>query len=321
MLPTVLDVYETRRRLAPHLQATPLLPSHWLSSIANGNLFLKLESLNLTNSFKIRGALNAALRVIETAGAGASPQLVTASAGNHGRALALAAERLGLACVVFTPLSAPEAKKNAIRRHGAILHGECDDYDAAEKQAKEYAATERAVYISPYNHPDVIAGAGTIGLEVVEAMPAVDVIVIPLGGGGLASGMGLAIKAAAPHATIVGVEVSASSPFTLSLKAGRITAVTPRPSLADGLTGNLEADAITFPLVKQVVDYVVTVSEDDLVEATKGLATEERLIVEGAGVAATAAIMAGKASAPGQRVVSMVTGSNVDLPKWLVTIR
>jgi threonine dehydratase len=320
MLPTVLDIYEAKRRLAPHLQPTPLLPSHWLSSIADGNVVLKLESLNLTSSFKIRGALNAALRLMESAESGAAPLLVTASAGNHGRSLALAAERLSLDCVVFTPVTAPEAKKNAIRRHGAVLHGECEDYDTAEKEAKAYAVAEGGVYISPYNHPDVIAGAGTIGLEIVEAMPAFDVIVIPLGGGGLASGMGLAIKAAAPHVTIVGVEVEASSPFLLSLEAGRITEITPRQSLADGLTGNLEPGTITFPLVKQVVDYVVTVSEDDLGRAMKGLATEERLIVEGAGVAATAAIMAGNVSAPGQRVVAMVTGGNVDLPKWLFTI-
>lgn len=319
-LPTVLDIYEAKGRLAPHLPPTPLLPSYWLSSIADGNVFMKLELLSLTSSFKIRGALNAALRLVESGEAGASPLLVTASAGNHGRALALSAERLGMPCVVFTPAAAPEAKKNAIRRHGAVLHGECDDYDAAETQAREYAAAEGGVYISPYNHPDVIAGAGTIGLEIVEAMPGFDVIVIPLGGGGLASGMGLAIKAAAPKATIVGVEVEASSPFTLSLEAGRITEITPRQSLADGLTGNLEAGTITFPLVRQVVDYVVTVGEEDLERAMKGLATEERLIVEGAGVAATAAIMAGKASAPGQRVVTMVTGGNVDLPKWLFTI-
>ncbi len=319
MLPTVLDIFEARRRLQPHLHATPLLPSHWLSSIADGNVFMKLESLNLTSSFKIRGALNAALRLGEDSN-GVLPQMVTASAGNHGRALALAAERLGMACVVFTPASAPETKKNAIRRHGALLHGDCEDYDSAEKQAKEYAEAEGGVYISPYNHPDVIAGAGTIGLEIVESMTELDVVVIPLGGGGLASGMGLAIKAAAPRVTIVGVEVEASSPFTSSLEAGRITEITPRQSLADGLTGNLEAGSITFPLVKQVVDYVVTVSEEDLARAMQGLATEERLIVEGAGVAATAAIMAGKASGPGQRVVTMVTGGNVDLPKWLFTI-
>jgi threonine dehydratase len=130
------------------------------------------------------------------------------------------------------------------------------------------------VYISPYNHPDVIAGAGTIGLEIVETMPAFDVLVVPLGGGGLASGVGLAIKAAAPQVTIVGVEVEASSPFTLSLEAGRITTITPRASLADGLVGNLEPGSITFPLVKEVVDRVVTVSEDDLGRAMKGQDSE-----------------------------------------------
>ena len=317
--PTVLDVYEARRRLAGRLPATPLLPSPWLSSTAGGSVFLKIESLNLTNSFKIRGALNAALKMSESIAA-PTPTIVTASAGNHGRALALATEELGLKCVVFTPASAPDAKKNAIRRHGAILNSDCEDYDAAEKQAREFAEREGGVYISPYNHPDVIAGAGTIGLEIVEAMPDVDVVVIPLGGGGLASGMGLAIKAAAPGATIVGVEVEASTPFTLSLKAGRITEIMPRPSLADGLVGNLEPGSMTFPLVEQVVDRVVTVSEDDLTRAMKGLAGEERLIVEGAGAAAVASILAGKASAPGQRVVAMVTGGNVDLPKWLLTI-
>jgi threonine dehydratase len=317
--PTVLDVYEARRRLAGRLPKTPLLPSPWLSSIAGGRVFLKIESINLTNSFKIRGALNAALRMSEST-ASKTPTIVTASAGNHGRALALATEELGLKCVVFTPASAPDAKKNAIRRHGAILHSECEDYDAAETQAREFAERESGVYISPYNHSDVIAGAGTVGLEIIEAMADLDVVVIPLGGGGLASGMGLAIKAAAPGATIVGVEVEASTPFTLSLKAGRITEITPRPSLADGLVGNLEPESMTFPLVKQVVDDVVTVSEDDLARAMKGLATEERLIVEGAGAAAAASILAGKASAAGRRVVAMVTGGNVDLPKWLRAI-
>ena len=319
MPPTVLDVYEARRRLGGRLPATPLLPSPWLSSIADGNVFLKLESVNLTSSFKIRGAFNAALRLSEGIDTPA-PTVVTASAGNHGRAMALAAEELGLTCVVFTPISAPEAKKNAIRRHGAILHADCADYDVAEQQAREFAEQEGGIYISPYNNNDVIAGAGTIGIEIVEAMPDVDVVVIPLGGGGLASGMGLAIKAASPQTAIVGVEVEASTPFTLGLEAGRIVEITPRASLADGLVGNLEPGSMTFDLVKQVVDRVVTVSEDDLVRAMKGLATEERLIVEGAGAAAVASMVARKASTAGQSVVAMVTGGNVDLPKWLYAI-
>lgn len=318
-LPTVSDVYQARRRIGSRIPRTPLLPSAWLSSIADGQVSLKIESLNLTNSFKIRGALNAALKLSEGIDSDV-PTVVAASAGNHGRSLALATEELGIPCVIFTPATAPEAKQAAIRRHGAILHSDWEDYDTAEREAKAFAEAEGGVYISPYNNEDVIAGAGTIGLEIVELLPAVDVVVVPIGGGGLASGVGLAMKAAAPGAVVVGVEVESSSPFTLSLEAGRITEITPRPSLADGLVGNLEPGSITFPLVQQVVDKVVTVSEEDLARAMKGLATEERLIVEGAGAAAVAAVMAGKASTPGQRVVAMVTGGNVDLPKWLFTI-
>lgn len=319
MLPGILDVYQAQRRIGGRIPKTPLLPSPWLSSIADGHVFLKIESANLTCSFKIRGALNAALRLSEGVDS-EQTMIVTASAGNHGRAIAMAAEQLGLPCVVFTPASAPEVKTNAIRRHGAVLHSECESYDEAERQAKSFAETENAVYVSPYNHPDVIAGAGTIGLEILDAMPQFDVAVVPLGGGGLASGVGLALKAAAPRVTIVGVEVEASSPFLLSLEAGRITEITPRQSLADGLVGNLEPGSITFPLVQQVVDDVVTVNEDEIARAMKGLAHEERLIVEGAGAVAVAAVMAGKASSPGQRVVAIVSGANVDLPKWLFTI-
>jgi threonine dehydratase len=317
-VPTVLDVYEARRRIAARLPKTPHLPSSWLSSIADSRVFLKLESVNLTNSFKVRGAMNAAMRLSE---GGQTRTIVTASAGNHGRAMALAAEELGLACVVFTPADAPEAKQHAIRRHGAVLHSDSVDYDTAERRAKEFARNEGADYISPYSHPDVIAGAGTIALEILEELTGVDRVVIPLGGGGLASGMGLAINAAAPKATIVGVEVEASTPFTRSLAAGSITRITPLESVADGLVGNLDPDTMTFALVRQVVDFVVTVSEDELKQAMKGLAAEERLIVEGAGAAAVAAILAGKAGAPGHRIVAMVTGSNVDLPKWSNAIR
>ena len=319
MLPTVLDVYQAQRRIGNRIPKTPLLPSSWLASIANRQVFLKIESLNLTNSFKIRGALNAALSLCETAGSSKKPTVVAASAGNHGRSLALATERLGLRCVVFTPNSAPEVKKDAILCHGAVLHSDYEDYDAAERAARAFAEREGGVYISPYNHPDVIAGAGTVALEVVESMPALDAVVVPLGGGGLASGIGLALEAAAPRATIIGVEVEASAPFTIGLEAGRITRISPGPSLADGLTGNLEPDAITFPLVQQFVDTVITVSEDDLIAAMKGLAAHERLLVEGAGSAAVAAILGGKVPAPGQRIVALITGSNIDLAKWLST--
>src|SRR5687768_13000579 len=148
MVPTVLDVYQARSRLGTRIPNTPLLPSPWLSSIADGHVYLKVESATLTGSFKIRGALNAALKLTEGIDSD-TPTVVTASAGNHGRALALAAEQLGLHCVVFTPKSAPAVKTNAIRRHGAILHSDCESYDAAETQARAFAIAEDAIYLSP----------------------------------------------------------------------------------------------------------------------------------------------------------------------------
>jgi threonine dehydratase len=224
---------------------------------------------------------------------------------------------MGWRCVVFTPADAAATKTAAIRRHGAVLRQDGRDYDAAERMARDYARQEGAVFVSAYNDAGVIAGAGTIGLEIADALPSVNAVVIPLGGGGLASGVGLAIKAVAPQAAVIGVEVEASPAFTRSLAAGRIAAITPGPTLADGLTGNLEAASITFPLVQQVADRVVTIGEDEIGRAMRGLAAEEHLIVEAAGSVGVAAILAGKAAAPGQKVVTILTGSNIDLDKFL----
>jgi len=314
--PTVADIFAARRRLAPFLRPTPLLPSAWLSSLAGGPVRLKLESVNLTGSFKIRGALNAALRLRE-ATTGEVPRLVTASAGNHGRALALASEMLGLVCTVFTPTASPAAKKDAIRGHGAELMDDCPDYDAAEARARALASDTAAVYVSPYNHPDVIAGAGTIGIEIAEAVPDVQLVVVPLGGGGLFSGIGLALRAAAPGATLAGVEVEVSSPFTAGLAVGHIVTIDAGASIADGLTGNLEPGALTFAMVQRTIDTVVTVGEADVAAAMRGLGAHERLIAEGAGATATAALVAGRLAGGRRPTVVLVTGSNVDLPKWL----
>jgi threonine dehydratase len=306
---TLRDIYAAHRRLAQHITPTPLRHSEWLSAITAAEVLLKLESLQLTNSFKIRGAMNAALRLVAS---GKPPTIVTASAGNHGRAFAFAAKRLGLEAIVFTPSTAPETKKAAIRRLGATLH-ETPDYDAAEHRAREYARESGAVYLSPYNHRDVIAGAGTIALEILGAAPDLDVLIVPLGGGGLASGVALAIKSAAPHVSIIGVEVDASRPFATGFAHGRITTISVLPSLADGLIGNLEPGSITFELVRRYVDRLVSVSEADLQRAIRGLVAEEHVIAEGAGATATAAVLAAGAVTPGQRVVALVTGGNIDL--------
>jgi threonine dehydratase len=311
-----LDVVTARRRLAPHLGPTALRHSPWLSAATGAQVYLKLESTQLTNSFKIRGAFNAALRVLEHAHErrGAAPQVVTASAGNHGRAMALASERFGLKTVVFTPANAPETKKRAIRQHGAELR-ETRDYDEAERAAREFATAEGALYISPYNHEDVIAGAGTIALEVLAVLPRFDVLIVPVGGGGLASGLGVAIKAAASKVRIVGVETGASTPFAAGRRTGRIETIEPKDSLADGLTGNLEPGSITFELVQQFVDELATVNEDEIADAIRALAGEEHVIAEGAGAVATAAVMAKRVVKGNQTAVVLVSGANIDLEK------
>ncbi|MGE3274492.1 MAG: threonine/serine dehydratase [Vicinamibacterales bacterium] len=310
-LPTAADVHAARGRLREFLTPTSVLPSEWLSSVADATVHLSLESLQRSGSFKIRGALNAVGCLRESGSA--PPAIVTASAGNHGRALALATEAIGIPLIVFTPVTAPETKKAAIRRHGAILHDDAVDYDGAEAAARAFAASEDAVYISPYNHADVIAGQGTSALDLLDAVPDVDTVFVPIGGGGLASGVGLALKDAVPEIRLVGVEVAASSPFTVARARGAVTPIVPQPSLADGLTGNLEPGSITVPLVQRTVDDIVTVTEDELARAMRGLAGEEHLIAEGAGATAVAAVLAGKGVVRGETIGIIVSGSNIDL--------
>jgi threonine dehydratase len=313
---TLRDVSRAHGRIAPYVRRTPLVESAWLSSVAGADIRLKLESLQVTHSFKPRGMVNAALALIDGASAGDKvPTLVTASAGNAGRALAYAAERLGLHTTVFTPRDAPRAKLDAIRRHGADLRAEADDYNDAERRAKAYAAEKGLLYISPFSHPDLIAGFGTVALEVFEDFPGIDTYVVPVGGGGLISGIGLAAKALSRAVRIIGVEVEASHPFAVSVREGRLTEVLVGPSIADGLVGNIDPETITFDLVRRYVDELTQVSEDDLKEGIRGLVTQEHLIAEGAGIAGVAAALARRADLKGRRVAIVVSGANIDVER------
>jgi len=237
---------------------------------------------------------------------------VTASAGNHGRALAAAAEIFRLPLVVFTPVDAPHSKVAAIRRHGAELRAEGRDYDDAERLAKAFAAETGAEFISPYNDADVIAGAATIALEIAEDDGDINVIVVPIGGGGLISGIAAATKAIDPGIEIVGVEVEASCAFQTSVRAGHLVPIVPGPTLADGLGGNPDPDTITFGLIQQLVDRIVTVSEEDLASAIVGLVESDHLVAEGAGAAAVAALVGQRIDVAGRRVGVIVSGANID---------
>ncbi len=306
-------ILTARRRIAPHIRRTPLVASAWLSALSGADVRLKLESLQVTNSFKLRGAVNATAAFIERSGreAGSRTAIVTASAGNHGRAMAYAAERLGLRLVVFTPRSAPRAKLDSIARHGADLRP-APTYEDAERLAKAFAADTGATYISPYSHPDVIAGAATVAVEILEDWPAVDTIVAAAGGGGLIAGIAIAARAlAGKRVEVVGVECAASPAFHEALAAGRIVEVEVHPTLADGLAGNMDPESITFDLVRRDVDRMVLAPERAIADAIRGLFEEERVVAEGAGATAAAALIDGLPLG-GRHVAVVVSGSNID---------
>ncbi len=310
---TLRDIYRAHHRVAPHIRRTPLVRSAWLSDAAGADVRLKLESQQVGNSFKARGTVNLSLALLERTPPGSgAPVVVTASAGNAGRAFAEAGEQLGVRAVVFTPRDAPRTKLDAIRRHGADLRAEADTYEDAERLAKAYAADHGLTYTSPFSHPDLIAGFGTVALEVFEDFPEVDVFVVPLGGGGLISGIAIAAKAACGETKVVGVEAEASHPFATSVREGRITVVDVRPTIADGLAGNLDPDTITFDLVRRYVDELAQVSEDDLVEGIRGLVAHEHQVAEGAGAAAVAAALAHRVDLKGRHVAIVVSGANID---------
>lgn len=291
------------------MHRTPLRRSEWLSAASQADVSIKLEGIQTTFSYKVRGALNAVLQLIE--GPDRPPALVTASAGNHGRGLAFAASIARLPLIVYVPEQAPRVKLEAMRRGGAELVG-CRDYDEAEARAKEHGERGPALYVSPYSHPYVIAGAGTVALEILEQDPDLEMIVCPVGGGGLISGTAIA---AGPAVATWGVETESSSPFTHGLAAGHVVPIRVLPSLADGLVGNLDPETITFDLVRQHVAGIVTVDEGTIATAMSKLVAEERLIAEGAAATAVAGVLAGRLPIEGRKVAVILSGSNIDPQK------
>lgn len=313
---TCADVEAAAARIRGHVLRTPLRYSPALSKATGGTVFLKLETLQPTFSYKVRGATNAVLALIERSGAG-KLALVTASAGNHGRALAHAAAAAGLPLTVYIASNAPSSKIDAIRATGAELRP-CANYDEAERKAKEHGAKGTALFISPYAHPDVIAGAGTVALEILDDEPTIDTIVASIGGGGLISGIAIAADG---HAHIAGAEVEASTPFTHGLAAGRIVPIDVGDTIADGLSGNLDPDSPTFAWVRDLVQQVAVVSEQATIDAIRFIVAEERLIVEGAAAVAVAAVLAGRIDVRGQRAAIVLSGANIDTSKLTQVLR
>jgi threonine dehydratase len=295
---------------------TPVLRSRTLGERAQVDLALKCESFQKTGSFKPRGALNIILCLGD---AERARGIITVSAGNHAAAVAWAAREVEVPCVVVMPAGAPRAKLAAVRGYGAevVLH---DDRATLFDKLHEVREARGMTFVHPFDDPIGLAGAGTVGLEIVEDVPNVEVVVVPAGGGGLLAGVTSAVKQLRPEARIVAVELEAGPGFIPSLAAGQ-PVPTPRPAgtLADGMTPPF-VGALPLAIVREAVDTIVTVTEEEIMEAMRMLVTRAKLYVEGSGAAATAALLAGKIEgARGKHVVAMVSGGNVD-PERLASI-
>jgi threonine dehydratase len=271
-------------------------------------LRLKCESFQKTGSFKPRGALNLVMSLPpERRGRG----LITVSAGNHAQAVAWAARVVGLPCTVVMPTDAPRAKLDAVRGYGAtiVLH---DDRPTLFERLREEEARTGAAFVHPYDDPAGLAGAGTVGLEIVEQAPDVECVVVPIGGGGLIGGVASAVKALAPRCRVVGVELADGPGMKPALDAG-VPVPAPRPrTIADGLTAPF-VGKLPLAIAREAVDDLAFVTEAEIFEAMRMLLLRAKLYVEGAGAAATAAVLAGKVRVPaGSNVVAIVSGGNVD---------
>lgn len=311
-IPTLESIRDARSRIAGRVHLTPMLRSRTLAERAGAaSLFLKCESLQKTGSFKVRGALTAVSQLDE---ASRRAGVVTVSAGNHAQALAWAAAAFGVRCTVVMPAKASESKAAAATGYGAevIRHGTAAD---AFAKADELARAKGLTMVHPFDDPRIMAGTGTIGLEILEQAPDTDLIVVPIGGGGLIAGIAAAVRQATSNVRVIGVEPEGAAAMRASLDAGTPVRLDTLNTIADGLAAPF-AGELTYPIVRDLVDDVVTVTDEEIAAAMGLILTRCKLLAEPAGAAATAALIAGKLpQASGKRVVVLLSGGNVDLSR------
>jgi len=285
---------------------TPVLSSRSLSERCGGRLLLKAENLQRTGSFKLRGAVHKLSRLPSV------PGVVAGSAGNHGQSLAYAARASGIPCEVFMPLEAPVAKVAAVEAFGGIVHLEGDSVDACVAAARARARETGAAFVHPFDDPDIILGQSTLGLELLEDVPDLEQVVVPVGGGGLISGIAGVVKDRHPGARIVGVQVDACAPYPESLRGNAPVTAAARATIADGIAIKRPGD-ITLALVRRWVDDMVVVSEEDIADAMVWLLERSKLVVEGGGAVGVAALLAGRITpARSGSTVIVLSGGNVD---------
>ncbi|MFS0715189.1 threonine ammonia-lyase [Microbacterium sp. 2P01SA-2] len=309
--PTPADLDAAAAVLDGVVTRTPMEYSEHLSDVLGVPVHLKLENLQRTGSFKIRGATYRLSRLTEEERARG---VVAASAGNHAQGVALAAQKLGIRATIFMPLGVPVPKLLATRGYGADVVLEGATVETPLRLAAEFAERTGAVLIHPFDHPDVITGQGTLGLELVEQVPDIETLVIPIGGGGLIAGVAAAVKGRAAaegrRVRVIGVQAENAAAYPSSLAAGMPLAVETTPTIADGIAVARPGDE-TFAVIRELVDEVVTVSDDDIARALLVLLERAKQVVEPAGAAGVAAILAGKVTASGP-TVAVLSGGNID---------
>lgn len=303
---------ETLRGVA---HRTPLARSETFSRQAGADVWLKHEERQKTGSFKVRGAYNRVRALSDDERAGG---VVAPSAGNHAQAVAWAAHSAGVPAVVYMPEAASLAKVGATEGYGATVRLVGTSIEDSVIAAREQVERDGKTLVHPFDDPLVIAGQGTVGLEILEDAPDVDTIVVPLGGGGLLSGIAIAVKALRPEVRVIGVEAAGCAPYVGSLKQGEITPVPQTETIADGIAVKRPGE-ITFGLIRDLVDDVVTVTDADIGRTIVQLLEREKVVVEGAGAVALAALVTGKVS--GKKAVAVLSGGNIDTPLLMQVIR
>jgi threonine dehydratase len=303
-------IVEARRRVAPALQLTPLVPAPLLSRELGAEVRVKCESLQLTGSFKARGALN---KMLQMADGDRQRGVICASAGNHAQALAWAAARVGAPALIVMPEPTPLVKVSETRRWGAevVIHGQ--GFDDAVERARQLQAERGLTFVHAFDDEQVLAGQGTCGMEMLEQFPDLDTVVVPIGGGGLISGIAQAVKGERPQAKVYGVQTEAAPAIHHSFRSGETVDARPTPSIAEGIAVK-KPGAVTLPIIRQLVDDVVLVPESTIEDGIFRLLETQKLLAEGAGAAAFAALLARRLpDLAGRKVAVVLSGGNIDL--------
>lgn len=314
---TLAEIEAARERIAGHVVRTPLVPSRELTRVAGGDVRLKLECLQETGSFKMRGATNRALSIPATERARG---MIAVSSGNHGRAVAAVASRLGLKALICLGEGVPRNKVEGIRSYGAEVLIAGANFEEAAIRASTIEREQGMIFIHPFDEPAVIAGQGTIGLEILDDFPGVEILVVPISGGGLIGGVALAAKSVDPEIRVIGVCMERGAAMHESLRAGRLVGVSEEPTLADALTGGLGEVRYTFRLCQALVDETILVSEEEIAAAMSFMLRTHGVVVEGGGAVGIAALRAGRVP-HGRRVAVVVSGGNVEMEQLLKIVR